>query len=189
MRDTKLSRYLKLAGGLLTWIFLMSGQSNPPILPGSPLPGLSSQELELFRMGLNDFKEVETAEDGLGPAFNATSCAACHNVPAIGGISLVLETRAAYRNAAGAFDALDASGNTLMHLFSVPQHTCQPVMPADVNVVARRTPIPLFGAGLVEAISDLGEGTVLTIDVKHGLPFAVEIELATSNVKARGVRA
>jgi len=42
---------------------------------------------------------------------------------------------------------------------------------------------------LVEAISDLGEGTVLTIDVKHGLPFAVEIELAASTDKARGVRA
>jgi CxxC motif-containing protein (DUF1111 family) len=27
-------------------------------------------------------------------------------------------------------------------------------MPADVNIVARRTPIPVFGAGLVEAISD-----------------------------------
>jgi hypothetical protein len=33
---------------------------------------------------------------------------------------------------------------------------------------------------LLEAISDLGEGTVLIIDVKHGLPFAVEIELAAS---------
>jgi CxxC motif-containing protein (DUF1111 family) len=41
-----------------------------------------------------------------------------------------------------------------MHLFSVPQHTCQPVMPADVNVVARRAPIPVFGAGFVEAIAD-----------------------------------
>jgi CxxC motif-containing protein (DUF1111 family) len=122
--------------------------------PGDPLVGITPTEFTEFRLGLEDFTEVETAEDGLGPAFNATSCAACHNVPAIGGTSLVLETRAAYRNSAGAFDALDASGNTLMHLFSVPQHTCQPVMPADVNVVARRTPIPVFGAGLVEAIAD-----------------------------------
>jgi hypothetical protein len=42
---------------------------------------------------------------------------------------------------------------------------------------------------LLETISDLGEGTVLTIDVKHGLPFAVEIELAGSMDKARRVRA
>ena len=42
---------------------------------------------------------------------------------------------------------------------------------------------------LLEAISGLGEGTVLTIDVKHGLPFAVEIELAASTDKARRVTA
>jgi CxxC motif-containing protein (DUF1111 family) len=133
---------------------LVAGGQNRTVSPGDPLVGITPTEFTEFRLGLEDFTEVETAEDGLGPAFNATSCAACHNVPAIGGTSLVLETRAAYRNATGAFDALDASGNTLMHLFSVPQHTCQPVMPADVNVVARRTPIPVFGAGLVEAISD-----------------------------------
>jgi CxxC motif-containing protein (DUF1111 family) len=133
---------------------LVAGGQDRPVSPGDPLVGITPTEFTEFRLGLEDFTAVETPEDGLGPAFNATSCAACHNVPAIGGTSLVLETRAAYRNAAGAFDALDASGNTLMHLFSVPQHTCQPVMPADVNVVARRTPIPVFGAGLVEAISD-----------------------------------
>jgi CxxC motif-containing protein (DUF1111 family) len=133
---------------------LIAGGQDRPVSPGDPLVGITPTEFTEFRLGLEDFTEVETPDDGLGPAFNATSCAACHNVPAIGGTSLVLETRAAYRNAAGAFDALDASGNTLMHLFSVPQHTCQPVMPADVNVVARRTPIPVFGAGLVEAISD-----------------------------------
>jgi CxxC motif-containing protein (DUF1111 family) len=133
---------------------LVAGGQDRALNPGDPLVGITPTEFTEFRLGLEDFTEVETPEDGLGPAFNATSCAACHNVPAIGGTSLVLETRAAYRNAAGAFDALDASGNTLMHLFSVPQHTCQPVMPADVNIVARRAPIPVFGAGLVEAISD-----------------------------------
>jgi hypothetical protein len=40
---------------------------------------------------------------------------------------------------------------------------------------------------LVEAITSLGEGKVLTIDVKHGLPFAVEIEFAASTDKARRV--
>ena len=133
---------------------LIAGGQERAVNPGDPIPGITPTEFTEFRLGLEDFTEVETAEDGLGPAFNATSCAACHNVPAIGGTSLVLETRAAYRDAAGAFDALDTSGNTLMHLFSVPQHTCQPVIPADVNVVARRAPIPLFGAGLVEAIPD-----------------------------------
>ncbi len=122
--------------------------------PGHPLPGITPQEFTLFRMGLDDFLEVETAEEGLGPAFNAASCAVCHNVPAIGGGGLVLETRAGYRDADGSFRGLDPSGETLVHLFSVPTHGCQPQLPDEVNVVARRTPIPLFGAGLVEAIAD-----------------------------------
>ncbi|MEK7862980.1 MAG: di-heme oxidoredictase family protein, partial [Chloroflexota bacterium] len=132
---------------------LVAGQGRA-VSPGDPLPGITPTEFTEFRLGLDDFTEVETAEEGLGPAFNAASCASCHNVPAIGGFSLVLETRAAYRNESGAFDPLDSAGNTLMHLFSVPLHKCQPIIPGDVNVVARRAPIPLFGAGFVEAIPD-----------------------------------
>ncbi len=131
---------------------LMLGQSSPPIAPGSPLPGLTGGELELFRMGLEDFKEVETAEDGLGPAFNGTSCAVCHAVPAVGGISTMTEVRAGYRDEQGNF--IELMGGTLFHLFSIPDHRCQVQIPAEANVIARRAPIPLFGAGLVEAIPD-----------------------------------
>jgi CxxC motif-containing protein (DUF1111 family) len=126
---------------------------NRDVKPGDPLPGLTPVEFSEFRLGLDDFTEVETAEEGLGPAFNGTSCAVCHNVPAIGGSGVILETRVAYRDASG-FRALNDAGDTLMHLFSVPSHACQPMIPDDVNVVARRTAIPLFGAGLVEAIAD-----------------------------------
>ena len=121
---------------------------------GAPLPGLTPVEFEEFRLGLDDFMEVETAEEGLGPAFNGTSCAVCHNVPAIGGGGVMLETRVGYRDPDGRFRGLNAEGDTLMHLFSVPTHGCQPMIPDDVTVVARRAPIPLFGAGLVEAIPD-----------------------------------
>lgn len=124
-----------------------------PILPGDPLAGLTPNEFSEFRLGLDDFTEVETPEDGLGPAFNGTSCAGCHNVPAIGGTSVVVETRAGYRTAAGVF-GLNESGDTLLHLFSVPPHKCQPAAPEDANVFARRTALPLFGAGLIEAIPD-----------------------------------
>lgn len=129
------------------------GSAQQAVNPGDPLPGITAAEFSEFRLGLEDFSEVETAEDGLGPAFNATSCAACHNVPAIGGSSVVVETRAGYRTEKG-FAGLDNDGNTLMHLFSVPPHKCQPAAPDDANVFARRAPLPVFGAGLVEAIPD-----------------------------------
>ena len=125
---------------------------------GDPLPGILPAEFEHFRLGLDDFLEVETAEDGLGPAYNATGCAACHNVPAVGGVSLVSEVRAAYRDEQGQVRPLTGADgqplDTLFHLFSTPPHNCQPVILAQANVIARRIPIPLFGAGLVEAIAD-----------------------------------
>jgi CxxC motif-containing protein (DUF1111 family) len=123
-------------------------------LPGDPLNGLTARQLEEFRLGQEDFVEVETSEDGLGPAFNGTSCAVCHSIPAIGGGGVMLETRAGYRNPDGSFRGLNDDGDTLIHLFSVPAHRCQPTIPDDVTVIARRAPIPLFGAGLVEAIPD-----------------------------------
>ena len=125
-----------------------------PVRPGDPLPGITAREFTEFRLGLDDFTEVETSEEGLGPAFNATSCAVCHSVPAIGGTSAVLETRAATSDEDGNFKPLDESGETWMHLFSTPTHGCQPVIPDHATIIARRAPIPLFGAGLVEAIAD-----------------------------------
>src|SRR6187402_1194910 len=100
-------------------------------LPGEPLPGVTPAEFEEFRLGLDDFLEVESAEEGLGPAFNGTSCAACHNVPAIGGGGVMAELRAGRKNADGDFETFDSTGETLFHLFSVPSHGCQPMLPAD----------------------------------------------------------
>ncbi len=122
--------------------------------PGDPLAGLTAEEFELFRLGLDDFLEVESAEEGLGPAFNGTSCAACHNAPAIGGVSPVSEVRVARTGPSGEFVPLNPEGETLFHLFSIPNHVCQALIPPEATVVARRVPIPLFGAGLVEAIPD-----------------------------------
>jgi CxxC motif-containing protein (DUF1111 family) len=123
-----------------------------PSQPGNPLPGINADEFELFQIGLEDFVEVEEAEEGLGPVFNGSGCAQCHATPAIGGISPVSEVRAGYVDEQGNFTIL--GGDTLYHLFSLPNHECQPRIPAEANVIARRVPIPLFGAGLVEAIPD-----------------------------------
>jgi CxxC motif-containing protein (DUF1111 family) len=147
-----------IAGGLLMLgTALSTAQTQAPLPPsaaGRPLAGLTPVEFEEFRLGLEDFLEVEATEEGLGPAFNGTSCAACHNVPAVGGGGVMAELRAGRRNADGEFETFDVTGETLFHLFSVPSHGCQPMLPADATVFARRVPIPLFGAGLVEAIPD-----------------------------------
>src|SRR5215217_2089491 len=127
---------------------IVSAVAEQPAFPGSPLPGLTSRELELFRIGREDFLEVETAEEGLGPMFNGTSCAQCHNIPSVGGTGTIIETRAGYRDESGRFHA--PPGGTVMHLFSVPPHDCQVLVYEEANVVAHRISMPLFGSGLVE---------------------------------------
>ena len=77
-----------------------SGQSAAPA-EGQPLAGITPHEFERFRLGLDDFLEVETSEEGLGPAFNGTSCAVCHSIPAVGGGGLVAEVRAGVRDPDG----------------------------------------------------------------------------------------
>ncbi|MGH9785555.1 MAG: di-heme oxidoredictase family protein, partial [Terriglobia bacterium] len=138
----------------LLWGLRTSGQDRGAFAArfGGPLPGISAQEFEQFRVGMEDFLEVEEPEDGLGPVFNGRSCAECHSIPAVGGSGIILEMRAGRRDADGNFDPLP--GGSVFQLFSIPPHTCQEQIPPDANVVAPRKSIPLFGAGLVDAIPD-----------------------------------
>ena len=138
------------AGLLVAAMIRVSAQS--PGVAGDPLPGMTPREFQEFRLGLEDFREVEEAGDGLGPLFNGTGCAVCHNVPSIGGSSPMTELRGGFRDADGKFHVV--GGTTLFQMFSLPDHRCQATIPAEANVVARRAPIPLFGGGLVEAVPD-----------------------------------
>src|SRR5215510_12931140 len=54
---------------------------------GGPLTGLTTDEKEMFTVGLEDFSEEEGVADGVGPRFNFVSCAGCHAQPATGGSS------------------------------------------------------------------------------------------------------
>src|SRR5438132_13373597 len=49
------------------------------------------------------FEEVETIGDGLGPVYNAQSCAECHQNPVTGAISQVTELRAGHNDGSGNF--------------------------------------------------------------------------------------
>src|SRR5688572_2541561 len=103
-----------------TMLVVAAASAQQPGIPGTPLAGLTPLELELFRAGRDDFMEVETPEEGLGPMFNGTSCAQCHNIPAIGGTGTMVETRAGYVDESGRFH--EPPGGSVMHLFSVPPH-------------------------------------------------------------------
>jgi CxxC motif-containing protein (DUF1111 family) len=148
-----LTAALAVFASVFIWQITRTQAQQSPRL-GEPLAGINSRQFEEFRLGLDDFLEVETAEEGLGPAFNGTSCAVCHNVPVVGGAGVIGEIRAAGRDAAERPVPLSPDGETLFQLFSTPLHGCQVQLPPSAVIIARRIPIPLFGAGLVEAIPD-----------------------------------
>jgi hypothetical protein len=62
-----------------------------------PLPGLTADQLAECIEGLEEFEEVETVAEGLGPVFNRKSCAECHAVPRVAGsepnVGVARETR------------------------------------------------------------------------------------------------
>src|SRR6186713_691273 len=97
--------------GLVAAAVLMTGtayaQVDPGLRPGaagagSPLAGLSANELVFFDAGRDDFAEAEGVGDGLGPRFNLDSCAGCHLQPDIGGSSPAVNPQVAAATAFGA---------------------------------------------------------------------------------------
>jgi CxxC motif-containing protein (DUF1111 family) len=91
-------------------VMLCTGLLNAQIDPGprggapgagGPYPTLNANEQAFFNQALDVFNEVDSVSGnipgengaGLGPGYNATSCAACHGEPAPGGSSPGLNSR------------------------------------------------------------------------------------------------
>ncbi len=129
-----------------------SAESVVGTFMGDPVSGITAEEFELFRLGLEDFLEVEDASEGLGPVFNGRSCALCHSIPAIGGSGTIMENRAGILHEDGSFEELPGGSN--FQMFSLPVHSIQASIPPEANSVAHRKSLALFGNGLVEAVPD-----------------------------------
>jgi len=127
---------------------------------GGPLAGLDADQLADFIEGKDEFEEEETIEQGLGPVFNEAACVTCHTAPT-GGTNGRLETRFGRRDN-GRFDPLARFGGSLLQDHAIgavnTEHgafTYVPeVVPRAANVKALRLTTPLFGLGLVDAVSD-----------------------------------
>jgi CxxC motif-containing protein (DUF1111 family) len=138
-------------------LFLMGSQQVRQPQFGDPLQGLSPALLARFQAGKTIFEREFDPREGLGPVFNNTSCAKCHDQGAIGGGSDTLETR--YGQVIdGVFNSLTQFDGQLLHskgigLFNGVDFVGE-VVPPEANVVAQRRTNPLFGLGLVNAVPD-----------------------------------
>jgi CxxC motif-containing protein (DUF1111 family) len=94
------------------------------------------------------FEEQEGRSDGLGPVYNAQSCAECHQNPVTGGISQITELRA------GHFDGVnfsDHTGGSLINDRAI-NPACQERVLGAFEVRTFRTSLNTIGDGFVEAI-------------------------------------
>jgi CxxC motif-containing protein (DUF1111 family) len=94
------------------------------------------------------FEERETIDDGLGPVYNAQSCAECHQSPVTGAISQVTELRA------GHFDGtnfVDHPGGSLINDRAIDASITERVLGGN-EVRTFRTSLNTLGDGFVEAI-------------------------------------
>jgi CxxC motif-containing protein (DUF1111 family) len=139
---------------LLTLLLGTTVRADAPVSFGDPVAGLAPAELVRFIEGREEFEEDETPEQGLGPVFNATSCAACHASPAIGGDSNILETRFG-RMDGKKFDPMPYAGGSLIQTEGLDTHDCRgEEVPQDATIRAKRKSTPLFGLGLVDHVPD-----------------------------------
>lgn len=124
---------------------------------GGSLSGLTSDQIAAFKAGQTSFATEEDVADGLGPVFNEKACGNCHDSGALGGGGVTVETRFG-KNTDGTFDPLESEGGSLIQKFGIGETgSCDftgEVVPPDANVVAGRLTTPIFGGGLVEAVSD-----------------------------------
>jgi CxxC motif-containing protein (DUF1111 family) len=115
-----------------------------------------------FTVALDNFNQVETIDDGVGPVFNETACGRCHTLGGIGGSGEQIERRFG-RVTNGVFHDLSNEGGSLRQLMTLGSFTngtqsCTVPLehePTDATVhnVGRLT-TPLFGLGLVDAMPD-----------------------------------
>ena len=125
-----------------------------------PLPGLTADERERFDRGEVLFEDtVFTPEQGLGPLFNASSCAGCHSDPADGGNGATSELHVSAFGAEGTCDGLHDKGGPVIQQHATPALTAalgitsEPVPPEATSSGKRTTP-DVFGFGLLDAIPD-----------------------------------
>jgi CxxC motif-containing protein (DUF1111 family) len=97
------------------------------------------------------FEEREGIDEGLGPVYNAQSCAECHQNPVTGGISQIAELRAGHQDVFGNF--VDAPGGSLINDRAIDAQIQERVGGAE-TVRTLRVSTNVLGAGFVEAISN-----------------------------------
>src|SRR3954451_20917976 len=124
-----------------------SGATEAPAGFDNRTNGFSTQAQ--FDLDRATFEERDEIGDGLGPVYNAQSCAECHQNPVTGAGSQVAELRAGHQDVFGNF--VDAPGGSLINDRAI-NAAIQERVPGAENVRTLRMSTSILGTGFIEAI-------------------------------------
>jgi CxxC motif-containing protein (DUF1111 family) len=135
----------------------VSGQAAteaPAAFDNAPVPGFFAGTTAQQQAAFNDvravFEERDDISKGLGPVYNAQSCAECHQNPVTGGISQITEFRCGHLDGFGNF--VDCAGGSLINDRAVNARI-QERRPTNAETIfSFRTSLNTLGDGFVEAI-------------------------------------
>ena len=126
---------------------------------GTPWPFATDEQLATFDRGEQVALRRFSLADGLGPAFNVTFCASCHERPVTGGsaglyrdffLSGVLLDDGSFFAGESAGEA----GGVIRLYYYGDEFDARPEVPAETNVIAQRNAIPFFGVGLLAELTN-----------------------------------
>ena len=151
-------RFLAATCGVALWSCGNESVAPPPG-PGEPVAGLGTGERGRFLLGRALFERLATADEGLGPLYNAERCSDCHDQPVVGGggtqrVRVLKATRFIDQRC----DLLEADGGDNIQRRATDllvAHGIGPeTVPESATDTALMTAPPLLGLGLIEAVPD-----------------------------------
>ena len=167
---------------VVTAAFTQSGPAEAPTGFDDQTNGFVDQTQ--FDLDKETFEERETIADGLGPVYNAQSCAECHQNPVTGAISQVTELRA------GHFDGLlfiNHPGGSLVNDRAIDPSIQERVLGGN-EVRTFRTSLNTLGDGFVECIDS---NTLVAISNRQPLGMRgqfIQVPVLEAGNRVRGGR-
>jgi len=124
--------------------------------------GIAEPPGDTFALDQAQFERRHDASTGLGPVFNATSCAECHQNGVTGAASQVTEVRAGHRDANGNFVnptiLINGGANTITGRSIINDRSLCPQaqehVPDSEDIRTFRAVLNTLGDGFVEAVDD-----------------------------------
>lgn len=153
-----MSKIARVLGRFALTIFMAARPiiAQVPPTPPAPFDNVGNMADPNFDTDREAFEKIDTIAvddehgDGLGPVYNANSCATCHQDPVSGSSSEIAEIRAG-RMVGNKF--ISHRNGSLVHQRAIAPILQQHVLPEDKHVTFRMSNT-ILGGGYVECIND-----------------------------------